>query len=251
MLLFLFPGSICPVAADEGPLPPCTGTAIPSYPATDRPPAVRVWYGGEDGTAWTPPPCVGWKAAPYRILIATAGRFLHESGVDGLLTRVGAISDLTGIRYWSVSRGRWHDLITEAWAVDSAETQEPRPDFTEEELTPERELHFIQKETSPAGRTLYRLQIRERSPKYLAFTVDNAAPVRVLFLTLLEPGTYQFHYTFEQESDHVWRYYAIWRVGGEPSFLAPAHQSSYINRAIAMYRHLAGIPTDRDLPAAP
>jgi hypothetical protein len=41
------------------------------------------------------------------------------------------------------------------------------------------------------------------------------------------------------------------RSGEGASVLTAGHESSYINRAVALYRQLAGIKTDQEPPAAP
>jgi hypothetical protein len=57
-------------------------------------------------------------------------------------------------------------------------------------------------------------------------------------------------YFLDRESDGVWRYYSIARTGRNASRLAAGHAASSINRAVAFYRALAGIPTDQEPPAA-
>jgi hypothetical protein len=41
------------------------------------------------------------------------------------------------------------------------------------------------------------------------------------------------------------------RTGRNANPLTAGHDASYVNRAVAFYRFLAGIPTDREPPAAP
>jgi hypothetical protein len=57
-------------------------------------------------------------------------------------------------------------------------------------------------------------------------------------------------YFLDRESADVWRYYGMTRTGRNASRLTTGHSSSSINRAVAFYRSLAGIPTDREPPAA-
>jgi hypothetical protein len=54
----------------------------------------------------------------------------------------------------------------------------------------------------------------------------------------------------DRESDDVWRYYSIARTGPNSSRLSTGHAASSINRAVAFYRSLVGIPTDQEPPAA-
>jgi hypothetical protein len=74
--------------------------------------------------------------------------------------------------------------------------------------------------------------------------------MRYSFVTLFHPGDVQSVYFLDRESDNVWRYYNIARTGRNASRLATGHGSSSINRAVAFYRSLAGIPTDQEPPAA-
>jgi hypothetical protein len=57
-------------------------------------------------------------------------------------------------------------------------------------------------------------------------------------------------YFLDRESDAVLRYYSIWRIGKGANRLIARNDSSAINRAVAFYRHLVGIPSDHEPPAA-
>ena len=74
--------------------------------------------------------------------------------------------------------------------------------------------------------------------------------MRYFLVTLFHPGEMQSIYFLDRESDNVWRYYSIARTGRNASRLAAGHESSSINRAVAFYRFLVGIPTDQEPPAA-
>jgi hypothetical protein len=60
----------------------------------------------------------------------------------------------------------------------------------------------------------------------------------------------QSAYFLDRESENVWRYYSMVRTGKNASRLTAGHESSSINRAVAYYRALAGIPGDQEPPAA-
>jgi hypothetical protein len=57
----------------------------------------------------------------------------------------------------------------------------------------------------------------------------------------------QVAYFLERRPPGGWNYYSLTRTS--PRF--GGHVASYINRTLAAYRHIAGIPTDRDPPHAP
>jgi hypothetical protein len=82
--------------------------------------------------------------------------------------------------------------------------------------------------------------------------IAEASADRIVFdtVTLFRPGEMQSIYFLDRESAGVWRYYCIARTGRNASRLAAGHESSSINRAVAFYRALAGIPSDQEPPGA-
>jgi hypothetical protein len=76
---------------EPGPQPPSGEDPIPPYPGLDDPATVRSWSESGSGRDWRPPACTGWTAVGFTTLVTTAARFHHDSGVDGMLRRVGAI----------------------------------------------------------------------------------------------------------------------------------------------------------------
>jgi hypothetical protein len=239
-----------PAWAGTAPVPPCAGAPEPAYAAPSALPATRVWYGPNLDGVWLPPDCTGWEPADFGLLTAAAARFAHDGGARGLLGRMAAISKLTTVRYWSVTRQRWHDLISEAYALQGAEGEQ-RPDFTVAELLSGRDLYFFQRENTPAGGLVYRMRLLDHGSDHLALAIENARAVRFLGMELFAPGTYQFLHFLEREAPGTWRYYGLMRTGPASHFLLRRYEASYVNRIVAIYRHLAGIPTDREPPAAP
>jgi hypothetical protein len=57
-------------------------------------------------------------------------------------------------------------------------------------------------------------------------------------------------YYLDRESASVWRYYSIVRTGKNANGLTAGNVSSAINRTVAFYRQLVGIPTDQEPPAS-
>jgi len=57
-------------------------------------------------------------------------------------------------------------------------------------------------------------------------------------------------YFLDRESGSVWRYYGILRAGVGTNRLLAGNAASAINRAVAFYRYVVGIPTDQEPPAA-
>lgn len=235
--------------AQFGPQPPCGVDSIPPYPSLADSPAVKFWNISELGEHWRPPACTGWTGEGFSTLVTTAARFYHASGMDDLLLHSGAISSLAGMRYWSTTHKSWQTLIPDAYAVTGAEGNRRRQDFTLEELKAGSVLYFHQ-EDNLSGKAIYRLHIAEATPDRLVFDVANVTLMKYLFVPLFHPGEMQSIYYLERESDAVWRYYSMARTGKNASSLTAGHEASWINRSVAFFRHVAGIPTDQEPPGA-
>jgi uncharacterized protein DUF6675 len=241
---------ICAAAAfaAEVPRPPCaTPSPYPGFPEQGAPPNVEVWHSNE---TWKPPACTGW-AAESGVLVALAGRFRFEGSADDLLRRFGAISTLRGIRYWSVTDHDWRTLITQATALDGPDLTRPRADFTFAEMKGGNDLYFAHDESRTSGEVIYRLQVRELTPNRVVVATENITSVTKLLLTFIRPGGLQSVHFLEREAPDIWTYYGLARATQDLTPLLAAPDASYVNRAAALYRHLIGIPTDRDRPLAP
>ena len=236
--------------ADTAPQPPCGSATFPPYPGLENSPAVRSWDRAESGRDWIPPACTGWAESGFTTLVVTAARFRHVSGAEDLLRRIGAISGYTAIRYWSTSHKRWQPLILDAYALSEATGDRRREDFSPGEMAEGRSLYF-QQEDNLSGKAIYRMRIREASPERLVFETENLGVMRYLRMPIFPPGGMQTITFLDRESQDVWRYYSIMRTSRNASPLTLGNEASSINRAVAYYRHLAGIPTDREPPASP
>jgi hypothetical protein len=236
--------------SDPGPRLPCGGEASPSYPAVDSAPTVKVWEPAGLARDWEPPACAGWSEPGFSTLVATVARFHYGSGADGLLRRIGAISELTGMRYWSTTHKSWRTLILAAYALSGPAGDPRRKDFSLDEMLEGRTLYFHQ-EDNLFGKATYQLHILKASPDRIVFATENITTMRYLLIPLFQPGELQSLYFLDRESPEVWRYYCLARIGKHASSLTAGHQASSINRAVAFYRRLAGIPLDKEPPAAP
>jgi hypothetical protein len=223
--------------------------AAPPYPGLDDSPSVKFWSEADSGRDWKPPACTGWTETGFSTLITTAARFRYTAGAEGLLRRIGAISELAGMRYWSTTHQQWQTLIVKAYALTAPPPGRRRPDFTPDELRGGKAL-YLEQADNLSGAATYRMRVTEASADRVVFDVANVSVMRYLFVTFFDPGEMQSVYFLDRESDDVWRYYGITRTGRNASRLATGHPSSSINRAVAFYRSLAGIPTDQEPPAA-
>jgi hypothetical protein len=238
-----------PQAAESGPQPPCGKEPIPSYPGLDDSAAVKSWSKSDVVGDWRPPACTGWTALGFTTLVTTVARFRHTSEAEGLLRHIGAVSKLTGMRYWSTSHQQWQTLIVDAYALTDWQSGQRREDFTPDEMIQGNVVYFEQSDNL-SGKAIYRMRIAEASADRIVIEVENVSTMRYLLIPILHSGEIQSIYFLDRESDGVWRYYSIVRTGKNANRLIAGNKSSSVNRAIAFYRYLVGIPADQEPPAA-
>jgi hypothetical protein len=235
--------------AQSGPQPPCGKETVPPYPGLDNSPIVKFWSEADFGHDWRPPACTSWAEMGFSTLITTVARFRYTSGAEGLLRHIGATSELAGMRYWSTSHKQWQTLIVNAHALTGSQANHRRQDFTADEMK-EGKVLYLEQVDNLSGKGIYRMHITKASADRLVFDVENVSIIRHFFVTLFHPGDMQSVYFLDRESENVWRYYSIVRTGRNANRLTAGHESSSINRAVAFYRSLVGIPTDQEPPAA-
>ena len=239
-----------PAAHAAGPTPPCAGAPVPAYAAIGAPPHIMVFHGAALGRDWPLDTCANLPASPPALLIALAGRFAGPPDRDALLARIGAISTLAGMRYWSVLDARWDELVTGAAALAGPRLELRRPDFTAAELATGRELYFVQDDNRSSAPVIYRLQIRGQTPRGFVVETENLSPVRYLIMTIYRPGDLRSEVFLEKNAQDGWDYYGLTAIAAGPRLFGTSQRSS-VNRAVALFRHIAGIPTDQEPPAAP
>ena len=242
-------GRLIDVDPQLGPQPPCGKGPVPPYPGLDDLAIVKSWSKSQFGGNWKPPACTGWTEVGFTTLVTIAARFRHTSEAGGLLGHIGAISELAGMRYWSTTHKQWQTLIVDAYALTDLQPSQRREDFTPDEMKEGKVLYFGQVDNL-SGKGIYRMHIAEASADRLVFDVENVSTTRYLFIPILHPGEMQSIYFLDRESDNVWRYYSIVRIGKNANRLIAGNESSTVNRAVAFYRHLVGIPTSQEPPVA-
>ena len=222
---------------------------VPSYPRLDDAATAKFWSKQDLGHDWKPPSCTLWTAEGFTSLVTTAARFRTSSDADGLLRRIGSISQLAGMRYWSTTHKQWQTLIPEAQALTGLQPSQRRQDFTPEEMKQGKDLYFQQADNL-SGKATYRMHVAESEAGRIVFSIENVSTMRFYLIPIFHPGDVQSIYFLDRESETIWRYYSIIRTGKNANSLLPINEASEVNRAIAYYRWLAGIPTDREPPAA-
>jgi len=238
------------VEREAGPQPPCGKEPIPPYPRLDDSAIVKSWSESDLGGDWRPPACTGWGAVGFTTLVTTVARFRHTTGAEGLLRHIGAISDLAGMRYWSTTHQQWRTLIADAYALTDSHPGRRREDFKPDEMKAGAALFFEQVDNL-SGKAIYRMRIAEVSPDRLVFDIENVTTMRYFLVPILHPGEMQSIYFLDRESGDAWRFYSIVRTGKHANRLIAGNESSSVNRAVAFYRQMVGIPTGQDPPGAP
>jgi len=190
LVILLIPG--LPNGATTGPLPPCGAGLSPQYPPPGERPVVKVWH-DEDlkRFGWVPPNCTGWvTSSPSKLVLATAGSFRFDGTADQVLERIGAISALPAVRYWSVTDRAWRPLAVEASALSRPDRHSRRQDFVAAEMATGRALYYWELHRR-SGNIVNRMTVLERSPVRAVIATENVTPVRIFFMTLFEPGSLQ------------------------------------------------------------
>ncbi len=248
--LLLAPALI-PVIAHAGPMPlapPCGQAPMPPYPAAGQPPNAGVWSEADlKRLSWQPPGCLRWNNVRTRLVAALAGQFQSSRSLDQHAARLGQVSALPAVRYWSVTNAQWTPLVSTAGMLNGPEGQSI-PDPAPADLKTGSAFHYF--ETGRAGRTVYRLSIYERSADRIVVATENVSPIQLAILTAFEPGALQSVTFIERRGADLWGYCQMMRATEGASALALGKDASYLNRLAALYRHIAGIPTDQEPPFA-
>lgn len=240
---------VAPARAADVPQLPCGTTPQPAYAEPGQPPAVQAWR-GKAARDWVPPACTGWSGGGADILVAVAGSFRHDGEIDELLVRIGAVSAKSQVRYWSTTEKAWKPLVTEAFALSGPDVTQRRADFGAAQFVKGQSLHYAQSDNRSSGKTVYRERVMAADRERLAVASENLTPVKMAMITLFDAGDMQQAYFLERRAAGVWNFYSLTRTRMASSFMPIGSDASYINRAVAFYRLVAGIPTDQEPPAA-
>ncbi len=236
---------VCPMG-DETPYPPL-GNA-------DESPNVAAWH----DLAALPENCHIPLLAPAALTVALAGRFTHAGSVDQIAARLGAISQTQGLPYWSVTDEEWRILVSDAFALDSSDSDSARPtaarlnsprqDFTDQEMLSGKTLYFAQNDTRSWGLNNYSIRAVDSSAGHLIFESDNISPVNLGPVTLFQPGDVRSVLFLDRLDDTTWAYFSLTVIRHN---LIAARDKSLINRQAAFYRFLVGQAPDKEPPLAP
>ena len=100
------------------------------------------------------------------------------------------------------------------------------------------------------GSTVYRLTVLESTPERLVVSSENVTAMRRFYLTVFKPGVAPDTALHPGGRPGSFAVRILTRSGEGSSILAAGHEKSFVNRAAALYRYIAGIRTDQEPPAA-
>lgn len=243
LMLLIFPAAF---AAEGTPRPPCGTTPNPPYAEVGAQPNVRAWKGSKQGVRIASS-CVGIPDGEFKRVVAVSGAFQFDGDADKLIARIGAVSAMKGVRYWSVTDKKWRELITHSAAVDSPSAAQRRADFSAAEMKQGKDLFYVQRDSRSTGEVVYRMRVLEAARDRWVIETENLSPVRSYIVTLFKPGELRTIHYLTRQSSGVWNYYALTLMGASQS---DGHTPSLINRAVALYRYVAGQQTDQEPPLA-
>ena len=251
LLVVIFTVMSAPRISHSDPLlftPPCGAEPVPAFPPAGQSPNTHVWSESDlRQSGWHAADCLGWGTGRTQLVAGLAGQFRFTGSLDELAVRLGRVSALTSVRYWSVSHGAWQELMSDAGVLDGP-AGNLRPDLSPSELVPGRSFHYF--ENNSGRRTVHRLTVRERTDDRLVLSTENVTAIRIGILTVFEPGSMQSIVFVVRRGPGLWGYFHAIRATENASRIALRSPSSYVNRLAALYRHVAGIPTDQEPPAA-
>jgi len=220
-------------ANDPAPRPPCEELApVPPFGAEE--PSLEVWTNLD----WRPPGCIGWGDGRYRSVIALAGRI---AGTDEatLKSRIGAISRMRGLKYWSVTENAWRELIKDAHAL-AGPGGSRRDDFAAEDVRTGAEMYFVEEDNRSSAPVTYRVRVLQATSDRIVVEVDNTSPVESMLVTLYPPGALRTVYVFAKLDSTSWGLYLLAASTAAASPMVRLARDSSVNRARAMFGHFAG-----------
>lgn len=216
----------------------CGQAPAPAYPASDRAPLVHCWLaeGRQDGPA---PDCTGLRGREPELLVRVIGSYAAAGDLAGQLLRLGAVSALKGMGYWSFSDRKRMQLINEAYAVDSPVQLRPRPDFSLVELQRGDELYFVQRDNRSSALVPYGLRLLSTGPDTALLRVENVGVIKMMGLTLMAPRDVQWALTLERLPAGRFGYRSLLAVQRLRIGAADKHRQSNLARAVAMFDLMA------------
>ena len=235
----------------SAPEPPCAeppGSTVAHAAAGDDP-TVRVWHAPSLPENWQLAGCTGLEPPSDAVLIEISGRFRHDGDARTMLAKLGAVSTHTGIIFWDVDEGGWRQLLPDAAALSAPDLNARRPDFTLDEMSVGARLYMLYDDQEQPGPTVFETEVREAGPEGFVTVMRNVTPMTLMGFSIADPGAISSMLQVRAIAPGEFEYYGLTAVALASLAAAMTSDSDHVNRAVASYRFLAGIPGDREPPA--
>ena len=220
-------------AADQ-PVVPCPSGASAANPTFANPPNLQAWS-SKDLPDWALPVCAHWGSRQFETLVALSGVFDFPGSTDDILRRFAAVSKWRGVQYWSAMDGRSEPFILDQSAVVGDEDDSPRADFSLDELKSRRPLYFVQQDNRSTSTVTYRMRLDDIGSDRFVLNIENVSTMWIV-LPVLGPGDIRATYIVQRLAPGRWGYYSLSGISS-----AHGHADSVTARAVAIYRHVAGL----------
>lgn len=236
--------------AELPPRPPCAGDAVPAWPRPDAGPSVAVWHADSLPESWEPAACSGLAPPAGATFVAVAGQFRREGSAIDVLGRLGAISRQLDMLYWSVSNVDWRHLLVDASALSGPDPEQRRPDFAPAELQAGAHIYAVYDDDQNPGPVVFETEIREAGPDGFVIVARNVTDLRLMGISIAGPGDLSSMTAVHRIDSDEFDYYSLSAMSLNPLAAAMMSDAAHVNRAVATFRYVAGIPGDRDPPVA-
>ena len=125
-----------------------------------------------------------------------------------------------------------------------------RPDFAPGELRAGAKLFTLYDDDDRTGPVIFGTEIREAGPDGFVTVARNVTDLRLMWVSIAGPGDLSSMTSVHRVGPDTFDYYSLSAIALVRLAAAMMPDASHINRAVATYRYLAGIPGDHDPPAA-
>jgi hypothetical protein len=239
-LLCLWPG----LAAGGGPPLVCGQAPPPAFPPPDKPPIVQSWLqdGRQDGPLL--PDCGHLRGREFELLVRVTASFNAPGEAADMLLRMGAVSSMKGMTYWSFSDRRRQLLVRESFAVEGPTSTKPRADFTLAELRSGALLHYLQSDNRTSALVPYSLKVLLSGNDGFTLRIENLADVRFMGVTFVPARAMQWVVTIERLGPERWGYRSLLGVQQLGFGSAEKYRLSNLSRSVAIFDLLSGRQTE-------
>ncbi len=235
---------VCEAYAAEPPAcPDGKTTTIPPFASAGKAPSVASWK----KLASLVPSCQVSLQSSADLTTALAGRFNFDGTTEELAERLGAVSETEDLVYWSISNSSWQSLAEKAFALESRDAKIRRTDFSGSEVLSGETLYLAQNDSRSWGLNVFEMKTISTSIDHIVLKSQNRSRIRFGPITVFKPESAVSVLFIHREKENLWTYYSLSVL---KDVGVPMSRRSVINRQAALYRHLVGVPLDKDPPVA-